>query len=205
MKKGRFGIVYSFYAILAFVGVILKLPILCALVLGFVLLAEKDEWTGRQTLQGLLLSLVVVFFGNVVTWAVSLVSLPFFTGFLATVASVVSALVYAAAIVLSILAILRVMKDEEANLPLFSEIAYHAYGKTKPKPAPAPGQYPPPYAPPQPGQVPPQYAQPPVPPQYGAPQNGGPQVSQQNGVPYGAPPQPGDPQNGGPQAGGPQF
>lgn len=194
MKKGKFGIVLSFYVILAFICVILKLPILCALILGFVILAEKDEWAGRQVLQALLLSVVVTFFSEVVVWGASLISLPFLTGFLTIVATGVSVLVYAAAIVLSILAILRAMKDEEANLPLFSNIAYYAYGKVKPKPAP--GQYPPPYTPgaPQPGQpVPPQYSVPPVPPvqpPYGSPQNNG---------------QPGGPQAGGPQNGGPQF
>ena len=194
MKKGRFGIVLSFYVILAFICVILKLPILCALLLGFVVLAEKDEWAGRQVLQALLLSIVVTFFNDVVTWGVSFISLPFLSGVPAMAASVISILVYVAAIVLSILAILRVMKDEEADLPLFADLAYRAYGVRKPKPAP--GQYPPPYTPgvQQPGQpVPPQYgspAAPPVPPQYGAPQDPG---------------QSGGPQAGGPQNGGPHF
>ena len=205
MRKGRFGIVYSFYVILAFIGVILKLPILCALVLGFVLLAEKDEWTGRQTLQALLLSLVVTFFGSVMTWAVSLLSFFYFYQVLNVIVSVVSVLVYAAAIVFSILGILKAMKDQEADLPLVSDIAYRAYGKVKPKPVPP--QYSPPYGQgvPQPGQqTPPQYHVPPVPP--AQPPYGAPQSVQQPYDPAAGAPQNGGagPQNPGPQPGGPQ-
>lgn len=180
MKKGRFGIVLSCYAILAFLCAVLKLPLLCALILGFVLFAEKEEWAGRQTLQAFFLSVTVVFFTETVPWLVSLVSLPYVSRFFSIAAAVLSVLVYIAAIVFSILGILRVMKDKEANLPLFADIAYRVYGQRKPQPAP--GQYPPPYQP----NMPPQYSAPPQ--QYGAP-------------PYEAPqqgPAPGDPPSGGP-------
>ena len=73
MKKGRFGIVFSFYAILAFILVILKMPLLGALLFGFVTLAERDEWLGRQTLQAFLMSAVVVFLGKLFSWINSLI------------------------------------------------------------------------------------------------------------------------------------
>ena len=104
-------------------------------------------------------------------------------------------LVYLAAILISIVAIVRLSRDREADLPGLSGLAYRAYGKQKPRPMP--GQYPPPYGvqppyahpyqqpgqpyPPQPGpyQQPPQapqQPQPPVPPQNGPQQPGGPQL-----------------------------
>lgn len=179
LKKGKFGVVLCFYPILAFVFVILKLPVLCALLLLAAILIEKEEWAGRQTVQAVMLSILVTFFSNIVPWAVSLFSIPFFSGVLSVVSTVFSILVYLAAIVFSILGIVRVMKDQEADLPLLSEIAYRIYGRRKPKPAPA--QYPP-YGGSQPGQVPTQYQQPPQQP-YSDPRSSGQQGggAQQNG------------------------
>ena len=51
-----------------------------------------------------------------------------------TVFALVTNLVYLAAIVLSIVAIVRVLKDQEADLPGFSALAYRAFGKQKPRP-----------------------------------------------------------------------
>lgn len=175
MRKGKFHLVLCFYPIVAFACVILQQPVLCALVLGLCVFLEKDEWAGRQTLQAWILSLVVSFFSGLVPWAVSLFTISFVSDFLSTAASVVSAIVYAGAIVLSILGMTRVLKDQEANLPLLSDLAYRAYGMRAPKPMP--GQYPPPFTPQYPGQppVPPQNGQPPYSgsPSAEAPQSGG--------------------------------
>lgn len=165
MRKGKYGLVLCFYPILAFAAAILKLPLLCALLLLSAIFVEKDEWAGRQTLQALALSVLVYFFINIVPWAASSISLPFFSTALVTVVTVLSVIVYLVVIVFSILGIVRVMKDQEADLPLLSDLAYRLYGQRKPKPIP--GQYPPPYNAGQPGQTPPQYQHPP---QYGTPQ-----------------------------------
>lgn len=134
MKKGKFGIVLSFYAVLAFILVILKQPLLCALVTGFAIFAEKDEWAGRQTLQALLLSLLVTFVSDVLVWVADIISIPFLSGLFSTVFSVLSVLVYLAAIVFSILAVIKVLRGEDAGIPGISELAYKAYGVARPKP-----------------------------------------------------------------------
>ena len=46
MRKGKLGVVVCLYPILGFVCVILNQPFLCALIFGFVLVAERDEWAG---------------------------------------------------------------------------------------------------------------------------------------------------------------
>lgn len=199
MRKGKFGVVLCLYPLLGFAAVILDQPLLCAAIFGFVVLAERDPWAGRQTLQALLLSMVVSGLRNVLVLGVN--SLPTylrFFYFLSLAASVVSGLIFLAGIVISIVAMVRVAREKEANLPLLAELAYRAYGQRRPAPQPPmPGQYPPPYggqppyppyqgqAPYQPGYVPPQ----PVPPPHPA-QNQGPQT--------------GGSQTGGPQSGGPQ-
>lgn len=146
MRKGRFGLVLCAYPILAFACVILQQPILCALVFGFALVAERDEWTGRQCLEALGLSVCAGFLRWVLTWAGDfLPDYPYFFSYLSIVLHILAALVYLGAILLSILAILRVVKEREADLPLLSSLALRAYGKQKPRPFP--GSYPPPYPP----------------------------------------------------------
>ena len=197
MRKGKLGVVVCLYPILGFVCVILNQPLLCALILGFVLVAERDEWAGRQTLQALGLSAITAVVVHVLHYIGSLFP-SYYSGFFAFLSgafSVLSMLVYLAAILISIMAIVRLSRDREADLPGLSGLAYRAYGKQKPRPMP--GQYPPPYGvqppyahpyqqpgqpyPPQPGpyQQPPQapqQPQPPVPPQNGPQQPGGPQL-----------------------------
>ena len=196
MRKGKLGVVVCLYPILGFVCVILNQPLLCALIFGFVLVAERDEWAGRQTLQALGLSAIAVVLRELLVYSVNLFPVYIdFVHFLSTAFGTLSALVYLAAIITSMVAITRVMKDQEASLPGLDRLAYRAYGKQKPRPMP--GQYPPPYGvqppyahpyqqpgqpyPPQPGpyQQPPQapqQPQPPVPPQNGPQQPGGPQL-----------------------------
>lgn len=196
MRKGKLGVVVCLYPILGFVCVILNQPLLCALIFGFVLVAERDEWAERQCLQAVGLSAIAVVLRELLVYSVNLfpVYIDFFH-FLSTAFGTLSALVYLAAIITSMVAITRVMKDQEASLPGLDRLAYRAYGKQKPRPMP--GQYPPPYGvqppyahpyqqpgqpyPPQPGpyQQPPQapqQPQPPVPPQNGPQQPGGPQL-----------------------------
>ena len=180
MRKGRFGILLYVYPIIAFSCVILRLPLVCALAFGFVLLAERDEWAGRQTLQALLLSAFTEIIQRILVWgAHALPDSTYFLWYLSLAFNFLSALVYLAAIVLSVWAILRVIKDREVDLPLLSNLAYRAYGKVKPRPFP--GAYPPPYPP---------QGQPP----YGAPGPGRQQQPPQ--APGGAPQQPQPPQQG---------
>lgn len=176
MRKGRFGVVLCLYPILAFACVILNQPLLCVLLFGFALGAERDEWAGRQTLQAVGLSLISTAVRQLVLRAVEF--LPSHAGLfraLTVVLGVLSNLIYLAAIVCAIVAIVRVCRDREADLPGLSELAYRAYGKRKPRPFP--GQVPPPYGgqPPYPPYPPQGYPQAPVPPQQ-PPRNGGPQA-----------------------------
>ena len=98
--------------------VILNQPLLCALIFGFVLVAERDEWAGRQCLQAVGLSAIAVVLRELLVYSVNLfpVYIDFFH-FLSTAFGTLSALVYLAAIITSMVAITRVMKDQEASLP----------------------------------------------------------------------------------------
>lgn len=149
MKKGAFGIKLSFYAVLAFVLAFLGQTLLLGLLLGFVLVAEKDEWLTRQTMQAFFLTIAV----SVVQGALSLVSK--LCGWMPSigpisVGSVVSALfgwinwaVSVVAVVFIIIAVFKVAKGGEANVPLCSALANKAYGIVKERPIyPQQPQYP---------------------------------------------------------------
>lgn len=182
MKKGKFGIVLCFYPIAAFAAVILSnSTLICLALAAAAIFLEKDEWAGRQTLQAWMASVVLFFFSQLTT-IVKMTHIPFISSFIQTVATILYFLVYLAAVVFSVLAIIRVCRDGEANFPLFSEFAYRIYGQRKPKPVAPPTiqqQYPMPYGmPQQPVQAPQQpyppqaqntYPVPPAPPQYAPP------------------------------------
>ena len=51
MQKGKYGIYLWFYAAIAFILAILGQTLLCGLLLGFVIVAERDEWLSRQVIQ----------------------------------------------------------------------------------------------------------------------------------------------------------
>ena len=58
MEKGKLGIRLSVYAVLAFILAAFGLYLGIIGLLAVVLIAEKDEWAGRQVLQALMLCLL---------------------------------------------------------------------------------------------------------------------------------------------------
>lgn len=179
MKKGKFGILLCFYPIAAFAAVILNSALSAAALAAAAIFIEKDEWAGRQTLQAWMAAVIVAFFRGLSQAVDRLFYIPVLSSVLSAAAGILSFLVYLAALVLSILCILRVSKDGEANFPLLSSLAYRVYGKMRPRPAPVqytyqpmqqPGAYP--YPAPNGEPVPPQPPQQPYAPPVYAPQNG---------------------------------
>lgn len=136
MKKGKYGLALAFYPIAAFAGVILKQPILCAVMFVLAIFFEKDEWAGRQTLQALCLSVLLWFFSDILPWGASLCPIPVVKQVVQVGATILHILIYLAAILLSIFGILRVMKEQEADIPLLSDLSYRAFGGKKPRELP---------------------------------------------------------------------
>lgn len=135
-NKGKFGLSLVVYPVAAFACIILKQPILCAAICALAIFLERDEWSGRQCLQAVCLAGLLWIFGAVVPWLAALCVIPVLNTIVLTIANVLHVVVYMAAIFFSILAIMRTSKGQEANLPIFSELAYRAYGKRQPLPMP---------------------------------------------------------------------
>ena len=93
MRKGKFGICLWFYAALAFVLAFLQQSMLCILLLGFVIVAERDEWTSRQVMQATFLGLLGSFISGVLNIFSVLKAIPFAGTLFSGVFSFVSGIV----------------------------------------------------------------------------------------------------------------
>lgn len=159
MRKGKFGICLWFYAALAFVLAFLQQSLLCILLLGFVIVAERDEWTSRQVMQATFLCLLGSLISGVLNIFSVLKSVPFAGTLFSGVFSFVSGIVSLLILIFCIIALTRVVREKEADIPLLNALADRIFGIVKPKYTPPPYGTQPPYG------VPPQPPYPNYPPQ----------------------------------------
>ena len=178
MTRGKFGINNTAVAVIAFVFAALGNPLAVLLVAGFALLAERDEWLNRQTMQALLLNLVYTVVNLVLGWVFGWIVWFFaevkafdVAKFFNDAETYVRDALYVALIALCVLAVLRVMKGKEVKFPLISKIASGNITAALKKTVPAVPQYAPQYAPPYaPSQVVPTPPAQTAPPPYASPQ-----------------------------------
>ena len=128
MQKGKYGIYLWFYAMLAFVLAFLGQVLLSGLLLGFVIVAEKDEWVIKQVMQAFGLAI----FSSLVSAVLSIInvfgSVPIIGNLFDIAFSVINALVAILVLVFCIVGIVHVCKGEDANVPVFSRLANRAFG-----------------------------------------------------------------------------
>lgn len=175
MKKGVFGFHLWFYPALAMVLAMLGQTLLCALVFGFALLVEKDEWVSMQTLQALLLSLFSSVVGLVVDLAGVFSYLPFVGRMLGIALDILDTFIGLLVVIFALIGLLNVCKGKEAGVPIAASLADKIYGRVKAQPVyqtyqqpyqqPYQGYQPPQQQGQSPYQAPPAGYQPPVPPQ----------------------------------------
>lgn len=134
MEKGKFGIRLSFYAVTAFLFVILGYTTALWLLAGVVIVGEKSEWAGRQVIQAICLEVV----SGVVSAFFALFDfvyrIPLLGTIWGTLISVINSLISIAILVFAIIAIVRTAKGREAGVPLADKFANWAYGLVKVKP-----------------------------------------------------------------------
>ena len=138
MKKGKTGILLSFYAVAAFILALFGESLAVLAITLFVLVVEKDEWTSRQCIQ----ALGAIILENIVRKAVGLLEEPFawigsfshssdyheFLGTLYDVLTVITDIVEIILIILIIASAIKVSKQKEANFPIVSGLSNWAYG-----------------------------------------------------------------------------
>lgn len=147
MNKGKLGINLHFYAVLAFIFAIFGWSTALILLTGFVIVAEKDEWTSRQSLQALLLCVftdVVKTVEGYIGITSIYISNPEGSDVIEFVNKaadgigsffdVISTLFGIACLVFAILAAINVAKGKEAKVPVINGLVNWGFGIVAPKP-----------------------------------------------------------------------
>lgn len=128
MKKGKYGICLWFYAMVAFVLAFLGQTLLCGLLLGFVILAERDEWLTKQVIQAFFLTI----FSSCVSAVFGILSvfsaIPFLGGIVAGILSFVNGIVSLLVLIFVIIALTHVCREQDANVPFFAGLSNRALG-----------------------------------------------------------------------------
>ena len=122
MNKPKTGMYLWFYAVLAFVLAIFGQTLLCGLLLAFVILTERDSWLICQVIQALGLCFVNSVMG-VVSSIFDLVTdytLAGVSRFFNTTFNVLDQVIAIVVLIFALVAISKVRKGEDANVPLLS-------------------------------------------------------------------------------------
>lgn len=131
MRKDRFGICLTFYAVLAFVLAILGQTLLGGLLLGFAILVQQDEWLTRQTMQAFFISLLSGIVNTFIGVVSPLYSVPFLGGVLSGIFGFITSLISLAIIIVSFIGLFKVAKEQDAGVPLCKGFADKAFGLIK--------------------------------------------------------------------------
>ena len=133
MEKGKLGIRLSFYAVAAFILAFLGYSTVLALLAGFVLIVEKNEWASRQVIQAFFLCI----FANIVDGILGifdfLYQIPLMGSVWGTAISVIDGIVSLVVLIFCIMALVNTAKGNEANVPGLNGLANWAYGIVAPK------------------------------------------------------------------------
>ena len=145
MKKGKYGVALGIVAAAALVFGILKMPTLVVLILAYALLAEKDDWLTRQSLYAFVLTVSYYVIDLIISGGFGALSgvfgwLDFYRlqQFTSGAQVVLQTALYILLIAASILALVRVLNNKDAGIPLVSKLVDLATGAAPtPKPIPA--------------------------------------------------------------------
>lgn len=133
MEKGNFGIRLCVYTVLAFILAYLGSSTLLFLIAGVVLIGEKNEWAFRQVVQAIVLCYVGTLVSRFFNIFDFIGSIPFVGAAWNVIVGVIEGLIDLAVLVFIILAIVRNLKGQDANIPLAKNIANWVYGVANPK------------------------------------------------------------------------
>ncbi|MDE6606184.1 MAG: hypothetical protein K2K54_00275 [Lachnospiraceae bacterium] len=131
MRKDNFGICLSFYAVLGFVLALLGHTTLTFLLLGFVIVIHKDQWLTMQLMQAFFLSILSGIVSTIIGIISPIYKIPILGTLIATCFGIVTSLISLIILVMAIVAISKVAKEQDANLPLVKAFAEKAFGLVK--------------------------------------------------------------------------
>ncbi len=133
MEKGKLGIRLSFYAVAAFILAFLGYSTVLALLAGFVLIVEKNEWASRQVIQAFFLCIFADIVNGILNIFDFLYQIPLMGSVWGTAISVIDGIVSLVVLIFCIMALVNTAKGNEANVPGLNGLANWAYGIVAPK------------------------------------------------------------------------
>ena len=123
MEKSKLGIRLWVYAALAFVLAALGQTLLCGLLCGLAVVAEKNRWLNRQMIQAFALILASAAISTVLGLLNPINSIPFVGLVFSKIVSTVNSLIDLLVIVLAVVGILSVARGKDAGIPVLSGMA----------------------------------------------------------------------------------
>ena len=130
MTKGHLGLNLAAVAVLGFVLAFFGFLEALILLVAYALLIEKDVWLTRQTLQALYLKLVYQAALTVIGWAFLLLEKLFglfkatrIVAALANINNFIDTILYICLFLLCALAVIRLIKEHDADIPLAGNLA----------------------------------------------------------------------------------
>lgn len=131
MRKDNFGICLSFYAVLGFVFALLGQTVPALLLLGFVIVVEKDQWLTMQVMQAFFLSIFSGIVSTIIGVFSVLYKIPILGVVFSWVFGAITAVVSLIIIIAAIIGIVKTAKGEDADIPLANGFAKKAFGVVK--------------------------------------------------------------------------
>ena len=138
MEKSKLGIRLWVYAALAFVLAALGQTLLCGLLCGLAVVAEKNRWLNRQMIQAFALILASAAISTVLGLLNPINSIPFVGLVFSKIVSTVNSLIDLLVIVLAVVGILNVARGKDAGIPVLSLPRQLPLRLTPPHPLPRP-------------------------------------------------------------------
>ncbi len=131
MRKDNFGICLSFYAVLGFVFALLGQTVPALLLLGFVIVVEKDQWLTMQVMQAFFLSIFSGIASTIIGVLSVLNRIPLLGVVFSVIFGIISSVISLVVIIVAIIGIVKTSKEQDADIPVASGFAKKAFGVVK--------------------------------------------------------------------------
>ncbi len=128
MEKGKFGIRFCFYAVLAFILAVLGYSTVLFLLAGVVLVVEKNEWATKQVIQAICLCIASGIINAILGVFDFIYKIPFVGTAWGVICGLISGILGLLILIFAIIAIVNTAKGKDAGVPLAKKFADWAYG-----------------------------------------------------------------------------
>lgn len=131
MRKDKFGICFSFYAVLGFIFALLGQTTLALLLLGFVIVVHQDQWLTMQVMQAFFLSILSGIVSTIIAIISPIYNIPFLGSLFSACFGIVTSVISLIILIMAIIGICKTAKEQDADIPFVKTFAGKAFGLVK--------------------------------------------------------------------------